>query len=73
MKAEFDKNGALIISARNRTEEYALEAWWNENIHPCTRNFKEGKSVNFGIDVKIPIKDFWLTKLKWRIYLFFTR
>lgn len=33
MKAEFDYNGNLIVTAENNLERYALKTWWNDKSH----------------------------------------
>lgn len=52
MKAEIE-NGHLMIIPRRKTEEYALDCWFKENVNPCT-----GLTINhnMGYESYMPIK-----------------
>jgi hypothetical protein len=70
MKAEFSKEGSLIIIAENYTESYALESWHKENINGCTLQFKEENPRCFFIITKRP-KITLFERIKKRIQLWF--
>lgn len=72
MKAEFNKEGSLIVSAENYTESYALKAWEKENINGCTLQFKEEQPRCFFIITSIPQLTLF-RRIKRKIQLFFYR
>jgi hypothetical protein len=73
MKAEIDKEGTLIIRAKNDLESFALESWVEKNINPCTGNFiKEPVNKCFFIDSRVP-KINLFHRIKFKIQLFLYR
>ena len=39
-------NGILEIYPESKTEDYALDKWYDENVHKCTRQV-DGKNIGF--------------------------
>jgi len=70
MKAEFSKEGSLIVIAETYTESYALESWHEKNIDGCSLRFKEEFPRCFFIITKMP-KQRLFDRIKKRIQIFF--
>ena len=70
MRAEFSKEGSLLVIAENYTESYALESWERDNIDGCSMQFKEENPRCFFIITK-PYKTPLIQKIKYKVELWF--
>ena len=66
MKAEIDQ-GVIIFTAENKTELYALEKWFKENMDQCTGIISKPQLLWYNTRVK-DVESF-IEKIKNRIRL----